>query len=112
MDARPALRALPRAKADGHRALELALRGSAIPDLIVADYNLPNGLSGLQVIARLREQVRHAIPAVILTGDISTDSLREIAGHDCVHLNKPVKAKELTRLVQSLLAEGGSVACS
>jgi two-component system, chemotaxis family, CheB/CheR fusion protein len=98
------------AAADGHRALELALRGSAIPDLIVADYNLPNGLSGLQVIARLREQVRHAIPAVILTGDISTDSLREIAGHDCVHLNKPVKATELTRLVQSLLAEGGSVA--
>jgi len=96
--------------ADGHQALKLTAQGSAIPDLIIADYNLPNGLNGLEVIARLQEQVRHAIPAIILTGDISTDSLREIASHDCVHLNKPVKAKELTRLAQRLLAEAGSVA--
>ena len=34
--------------------------------------------------------------------------MREIAGHDCVHLNKPVRAKELTRLAQRLLAKPGS----
>jgi two-component system, chemotaxis family, CheB/CheR fusion protein len=49
--------------------------------------------------------VHHEIPAIILTGDISTDALREIAHQGCLHLNKPVRAKELTRLVQQLLAK-------
>ena len=42
---------------------------------------------------------------MVLTGDISTDTLREIAAHGCVHLNKPVRAKELTRHIQRLLAK-------
>jgi len=90
--------------ADGYKALELATQRATAPDLIVADYNLPKGLSGLEMITRLQEKLQLAIPAIILTGDISTDSLREIARHGCVHLNKPVKAKELMRLVQRLLA--------
>ncbi len=95
--------------ADGHKALELAAQRSTVLDLIIADYNLPKGLNGLETIARLQEQARHPIPAIILTGDISTDSLSEIAGHGCVHLNKPVRAKELTDLAQRLLAKPGSV---
>lgn len=94
--------------ADGHRALELAAQGPAVPDLVIADYNLPKGLNGLEIIARLQEKVQRAIPAIILTGDISTESLREIAGHGCVHLNKPVRARELTRVAQRLLAKPGS----
>jgi two-component system CheB/CheR fusion protein len=73
--------------------------------LVIADYNLPKGLNGLEIIARLQTQFQHAIPAIILTGDISTDSLREIAAHGCVHLNKPVRARDLTRLAQRLLAK-------
>ncbi len=91
--------------ADGHKALELVAQRSTVPDLIIADYNLPKGLNGLETIARLQGQAQHAVPAIILTGDISTDSLREIAGHGCVHLNKPVRAKELTRLAQRLIAK-------
>ena len=41
---------------------------------------------------------------------MSTDTLREIAGHGCVHLNKPVRAKELTRHIQRLLAKPQSAA--
>ena len=67
------------AAADGHKALALAA-GLTVLDLIIADYNLPKGLNGLQTIAKLQGQAHHAIPAIILTGDISTDSLREIAG--------------------------------
>jgi two-component system CheB/CheR fusion protein len=91
--------------ADGHKALELADQGSTVLDLVIADYNLPRGLSGLETITRLQGRAQHAIPAIILTGDISADSLREIAGHGCVHLNKPVRAKELTRLAHRLLAK-------
>jgi two-component system CheB/CheR fusion protein len=90
--------------ADGRKALELAAQGS-VPGLVIADYNLPNGLNGLEVIASLRKQLQQDIPAMVLTGDIATDTLREIAGHGCVHLNKPVRAKELTRHIQRLLAK-------
>ena len=90
---------------DGRKALELAARGAIRPDLVVADYNLPKGLNGLQVVAGLRETLDHEIPAIILTGDISTDTLREIAQGGHLHLNKPVKAKELMDLIRRCLAE-------
>jgi two-component system CheB/CheR fusion protein len=89
---------------DGRTALELATRGAIRPDLVIADYNLPKGMNGLQVVAGLRETLGHEIPAVILTGDISTDALREIAQGGHLHLNKPVRAKELTDLIQRCLA--------
>ncbi|HEX4650077.1 MAG TPA: response regulator, partial [Granulicella sp.] len=89
---------------DGRRALELAARNAIRPDLVIVDYNLPKGLNGLQVVAGLRQTLDYEVPAVILTGDISTDTLREIAHGDHLHLNKPVKAKELTDLIQSRLA--------
>jgi len=90
---------------DGRQALELAERGAIHPDVVVADYNLPKGLNGLQVVAGLREALDREIPAVILTGDISTDALREIAQGGHLHLNKPVKAKELMDLIQRCFAE-------
>ena len=92
------------AAADGKQALALA-RGTIRPDLVVADYSLPNGLTGLQVVAGVREALGREIPAVILTGDISTDTMREITRRGCVQRNKPVRAEELTHLIQSLLAE-------
>ena len=90
---------------DGRKALELAARGAIRPDLVIADYNLPKGLNGLQVVAGLRETLGHEIPAIILTGDISTDTLREIAQGGHLHLNKPVKAKELMDLIRRCLAQ-------
>jgi two-component system CheB/CheR fusion protein len=70
---------------------------------VIADYNLPHDVNGLDIIASLQSQLPHQIPAIVLTGDISTDTLREIARHGCIHLNKPVKAQQLTRLIRRLL---------
>lgn len=92
------------AVADGKQAVALA-RGMIKPDIVVADYSLPSGMTGLQVIARVREALGSEIPAVILTGDISTDTMREITQRGCVQRYKPVRAEELTHLIQSLLAE-------
>jgi two-component system, chemotaxis family, CheB/CheR fusion protein len=91
------------AAADGKQALALAR--TITPDLVVADYRLPNGLTGLQVIAGVREAVSREIPAVILTGDVSTDTMREIARRGCAQRNKPVRAEELTHLVRFLLTQ-------
>jgi two-component system CheB/CheR fusion protein len=88
---------------DGVAALELAERGMVPPDIILADYNLPRGMNGLQVVDKLREALHREIPFIILTGDISTDTLRDIARQDCVQLNKPVKFKDLAQAIQRLL---------
>ena len=97
---------------DGIAALELVAQGTVRPDLILADYNLPNGMNGLQFATKLRERLHHQIPVIILTGDISTGTLREIAQQDCVRLNKPVKSKELTQVIQRLLQISQSAAHS
>jgi two-component system, chemotaxis family, CheB/CheR fusion protein len=89
---------------DGIAALDLAARRKVRPDLILADYNLPNGMDGLEVSAKLRERLHLNIPVIILTGDISTDTLRDIARQDCTQLNKPVKLKEMTQVIQRLLS--------
>jgi two-component system CheB/CheR fusion protein len=91
--------------ADGRAALELTARGAVRPDLVLADYNLPNGPNGLQVVARLQETFGHDIKAIILSGDISTNTLREIARAGRVHLGKPVTAPALIGLIEELLAK-------
>ena len=88
---------------DGPAALELFANGRFQPDLILADYNLPNGMDGLVVAAKVRKTLRRQIPVIILTGDISTDTLRRIASHDCVQLNKPVKTTDVLKAIERLL---------
>ena len=88
---------------NGAAALEIVARGTIRPDLILADYNLPQGLNGLQFIDQLRAQLHREIPAVILTGDISTRTLRDIALQNCIQLNKPVRLKELALVIDRLL---------
>jgi two-component system CheB/CheR fusion protein len=91
--------------ADGRAALALVTAGAVRPDLILADYNLPNGLNGLQLRGLLHKRLRRPVPVVILTGDISTETLRDIALHECTRLSKPVKAAELSEMIQRLLPE-------
>ncbi len=101
---------------DGHRvatasdstsALALIAHGTINPDLILADYNLPNGVDGVMLGAMLRQRIGRHVPLIILTGDISTAALREIGAADCLQLNKPVRLEELTRAVRRLLPVSG-----
>ncbi len=89
---------------DGPTALNWAAHAGDPPDLVLADYNLPNGLNGVEVAHRLRRELDRQIPFIILTGDITTDALRNIALHDCLQFNKPVKLRELTQAIDKLLA--------
>jgi two-component system CheB/CheR fusion protein len=87
----------------GAAALGLVAEGAIHPDLILTDFNLPNGIDGLQACAKLREKLHRKTPVIILTGDISTGTSREIALQNYVKLNKPVKLKELTQAIQELI---------
>ena len=100
-------------KQDGHRtaraydsaeAMQLIEREDFRPDLILADFNLPNGMNGVEVVAAIREKLHRHVAAMVLTGDISTETLRAIAKADCTLLNKPVKLEELALAVRHALA--------
>ena len=95
---------------DGVRARDLIAGGMMKPDLILADYNLPNGMNGAVVAAMIREALGRPVPAIILTGDISTGIASTVALQHCIQLNKPVKLKELTQTIQHLLPLSQTVA--
>jgi two-component system CheB/CheR fusion protein len=89
---------------DGAAALHLVMEGKVRPDLILTDFNLPNGMNGLQATAKLREKLHRKTPVIILTGDISTGTSREIALQNCVKLDKPVELRELTLAIEQIMA--------
>jgi two-component system CheB/CheR fusion protein len=93
------------AAADGVAALALIARGAIRPEIILADFNLPKGMNGLRLGDLLRERLGMAVPVIILTADISTETLRDIAARNCLRLHKPVRAADLTGLLQRLLSE-------
>jgi two-component system CheB/CheR fusion protein len=95
---------------DGVAALALLERGAIRPDIILTDFNLPAGLNGLQFAEKVRERFQLEIPVIILTGDISTETLRDIALQNCIQLSKPVNVNELTTLIQGLLPVASSPA--
>ncbi|QGM46041.1 chemotaxis protein CheB [Methylocystis heyeri] len=92
----------------GHRPIAAAdgvaaLASTEQPDIVVADFKLPNGPSGVEVVVKLREKFQREIPAIVLTGDISTQTLRAIANLGCTHLDKPVETAELLRAIAHFL---------
>jgi two-component system CheB/CheR fusion protein len=88
---------------DGVEALDLLDRGALQPSLVISDFNLPNGMDGLCVASKLRARLRRSVPVIILTGDISTKTLRDIAVQKCEHLNKPASLKELVAAIERLV---------
>lgn len=92
-----------RSAEDAVSALAIVAAGKFRPDVVLADYNLPNDRNGLALASDLREALMRPTPVILLTGDISTEALQAIARFDCVHLSKPLKTDALSRLLQRLL---------
>jgi two-component system CheB/CheR fusion protein len=88
---------------DGALALKLLETEGLQPTLVISDFNLPNGMDGLGVARELRAKLGRSVPVIILTGDISTKTLRDIALQKCEHLNKPASLKELVAVIERLV---------
>jgi CheY-like chemotaxis protein len=69
------------------------------PDLIICDYRLSAGRTGIEVIAQLRTILAVPIPSVIISGDTLPERLRELraSGHHLLY--KPVAPATLKSLV-------------
>jgi two-component system, chemotaxis family, CheB/CheR fusion protein len=88
---------------DGNAALQHILVDKVVPGLILADFNLPNGMNGLELASTLCKHLNQKIPVVILTGDISTGTLRDIAAFGFTQMNKPIKVPEMMTTIRRLL---------
>jgi signal transduction histidine kinase/CheY-like chemotaxis protein len=75
---------------------------SVAPHLIISDYRLPEGESGLQIIEYLRNEFNKDIPAVLLTGDTAPENLRAAQVHGLHLAHKPLGSIKLKELIDSL----------
>jgi signal transduction histidine kinase len=71
---------------------------AARPDVIISDFHLADGQTGITAIAKLRETYG-AIPAFVMSGDTAPERRREAheSGHHLVH--KPVQPMSLRAMV-------------
>jgi two-component system, sensor histidine kinase len=80
------------------------LRESRRTDLLVTDFHLAAGETGVEVISRLGEELGTTLKAVLLTGDTSS-AVRELAQDPNLRIvSKPVQAEAFLGVVRDLLA--------
>jgi two-component system, sensor histidine kinase len=83
-------------------ALELAQKEP--PDLLLTDYHLRDGETGLQVISALRQALRSPLKALLITGD-TPPAVNELAADPHLRIaNKPINAGQLLATLRELLS--------
>jgi two-component system, sensor histidine kinase len=65
------------------------------PDVIVSDYQLSRGLTGVDAVERLRGAFPNPIPALLISGDATCSARCEVASAGYHLLYKPVSADRL-----------------
>jgi signal transduction histidine kinase/CheY-like chemotaxis protein len=75
------------------------------PDLIVSDYRLANGSTGITAIEQVRRAVGAPIPAILVTGDTAPERLRDASASGFQLLHKPVPPMTLRALLTRLLGD-------
>jgi CheY-like chemotaxis protein/two-component sensor histidine kinase len=83
-------------------ALQLWLdsAGAEVPDLLIVDYRLPQGSTGLDALAAARAAwPTHQLPAIVVTGSTIGGHEDEAAEHDFHLLIKPVLPNKLRAMI-------------
>ena len=90
------------AASDG-AALEQLAELQQSPHLIISDYHLSDGTTGIEAIERLRTAFQ--IPALLISGDAAPERLREAHARGYHLLHKPVDAKTLRAILTRALKD-------
>ncbi|PWK61477.1 CheR family methyltransferase [Roseicyclus mahoneyensis] len=93
---------------DAKKALAWASSDAPVPDLLLTDYDLHGGRSGLKLAQDLPDILGVPIPTVILTGDITSETLKSIAASPCHQVNKPVMPEVLLATISDLIRKARS----
>jgi signal transduction histidine kinase/DNA-binding response OmpR family regulator len=74
------------------------------PTMIVADYRLKEGKTGVDAIAYIREEFNQEIPAIIITGDTSAKRLKEATASGFRLVHKPLQVDDLLGEISAVLS--------
>lgn len=74
-----------------------------VPSIVLADYHLDRGETGLAAVINLRAAFGALLPAIIITADYTDIVTGSSYGARCEVLRKPVRPAELRALMQFLL---------
>jgi two-component system, sensor histidine kinase len=91
------------AAGDSDDALRLLEDTPRPPDILVCDYRLRDGKTGLDAVEKLRSAVDPELPAVLMAGDTHAQLLEEAEQHDLYVLHKPVKIPHLMKVIRELV---------
>jgi signal transduction histidine kinase len=91
----------PKAVRNFSEASDLA--GGPAPDIVLADYHLDNGETGLKSVRLLRKVFGEGLPAIVLTADRTPDVAEAVTQARCELMLKPVKPAEMRSLITHLL---------
>jgi signal transduction histidine kinase/CheY-like chemotaxis protein len=96
--------------ADEAEAVSALLAAGKTPAALVVDYRLRDNVNGIAVIRSLRARFGRDIPAVIISGESSTEELAHIKASGLPMLHKPVRPAKLRSVIFFLLGESKAAA--
>jgi len=76
----------------------MAATARMTPAVVLTDYRLRNGETGIALVHRLRA-LHPDLPALLISGDIAPDRLREAAVSELTLLHKPLSAEQLREAI-------------
>lgn len=88
--------------ADKQGALTQIRQQNRSPDGIIADYRLRENHTGVEVIRAIHAEFSKDIPALIVTGDIAAEHLREVNSSGFQVLHKPVAPVKLRTFLRNV----------
>lgn len=88
---------------DVNTAMQVLTANDAVPDLVISDYRLKSGSTGVEAILHLREEFNLDLPALIISGDSQLSSLHDIRDNDIGFLHKLAPHHELEQTIYTLL---------
>jgi len=93
-------------------AADLSSAMSSLPDmngpaLIISDYRLGGGITGIAAVARLRQFFGRPIPGILVSGDTSPEGMADMEQSGLPVLHKPVRPAKLRALVNHVISQDG-----
>ena len=76
---------------------------SKAPDLIIADYHLPDDINGFDGVETIRKLTGQSVPAIILTGNTCATIVRRARKSECYIIHKPCNVPVLLATVSEVI---------
>ena len=96
-------KSFPLVLGDGRENVDRQLIGvRVVDDLIISDYHLANGTTGVEAIERNNAAFGASIPAILISGDTAPERLRDAKDRGYILLHKPVDPMQLRAVMHQL----------